>query len=179
MYKLKKILAPVDLSNLSKLGLRYALDIAAPQDAEVIVYHTLTVEETPYPQGAEEWVAKQTEVPKVKKVLDRRKKQLERFVVEEFGDLNNHPGIRLEVEIGTPYKKIVDKASQEAADMIVMSTHGRTGVMHMLIGSVTERVIRRAPCPVLAVPPPQKSKSRPRKGLAARLLVRSRASSTQ
>lgn len=156
MHQIRKILAPVDLSNLSKLGLRYALEIAESQEAEVVVYNILTVEETPFPQGAEEWVAKQTELPKVKKTLDRRRKQLERFFADEF-DVQKHK-VRLEVEIGTPYKKIVDKAQREGVDMIVMSTHGRTGVMHMLIGSVTERVVRRAPCPVLSVPPPQQGK---------------------
>jgi universal stress protein A len=160
MYKIKKILAPVDLSKLSKLGLSYALEIANSQEAEVVIYNTITVEETPFPQGDEEWVATQTELPKVKKTLDRRKKQLERFVADEFADFSNNKRVRLEVEIGTPYKKIVEKAKQEGVDMIVMSTHGRTGVLHMLIGSVTERVVRRAPCPVLAVPPPQKTKSR-------------------
>lgn len=156
MHQIRKILAPVDLSNLSKLGLRYALEIAQSQEAEVVVYNILTVEETPFPQGAEEWVAKQTELPKVKRTLDRRRKQLERFLADEF-DVQNHK-VRLEVEIGTPYKKIVEKAQREGVDMIVMSTHGRTGVMHMLIGSVTERVVRRAPCPVLSVPPPQQGK---------------------
>jgi nucleotide-binding universal stress UspA family protein len=158
VHQIRKILAPVDLSNLSKLGLRYALEIAQSQQAEVVVYNILTVEETPFPQGAEEWVAKQTELPKVKRTLDRRRKQLERFLADEF-DVQNHK-VRLEVEIGTPYKKIVEKAQREGVDMIVMSTHGRTGVMHMLIGSVTERVVRRAPCPVLSVPPPQQSKIR-------------------
>jgi universal stress protein A len=160
MYKIQKILAPVDLSNLSKVGLGYALEIAKSQGAEIVIYNTITVEETPFPQGDEEWVATQTELPKVKKTLDRRKKQLERFVTDEFADFANNRRVRLEVEIGTPYKKIVEKAKQESVDMIVMSTHGRTGVLHMLIGSVTERVVRRAPCPVLAVPPPEKAKSR-------------------
>jgi universal stress protein A len=160
VFKIKKILAPVDLSSLSKLGVRYALEIANSQDAEVVIYNVVTVEETPFPQGAEEWVAKQTDVPKVKKTLERRSKQLERFVADEFASFTSNNRVRLEIEIGTPYKKIVEKAKQEAVDMIVMSTHGRTGVMHMLIGSVTERVVRRAPCPVLAVPPLEKRKSR-------------------
>jgi nucleotide-binding universal stress UspA family protein len=160
VFKIKKVLAPVDLSSLSKLGVRYALEIANSQDAEVVIYNVLTVEETPFPQGAEEWVAKQTDVPKVKKTLERRSKQLERFVADEFASFTSNNRVRLEIEIGTPYKKIVEKAKQEGVDMIVMSTHGRTGVMHMLIGSVTERVVRRAPCPVLAVPPPEKPKSR-------------------
>ena len=155
MEQIKKILAPVDLSNLSKLGLRHALDIAQSQGAEVIVYNVISVEETPFPQGDEAWVASQTELPKIKKTLEERRKLLESFVADSLGGQVIAGQIRQVVEIGTPYRKIITKATEEGADMIVMSTHGRTGLLHMLIGSVTEKVVRRAPCPVLAVPPPK------------------------
>ena len=155
MENIKKILAPVDFSNLSKLGLRYALGIARTQNADLIIYNVLTVEETPFPQSDEEWVVSQAELPRIKKTLDERRKLLGNFVAENVGNIIAQEKIRQEVEIGTPYKKIVEKASHEGVDMIVMSTHGRTGLMHMLIGSVTEKVVRRAPCPVLSVPPPR------------------------
>lgn len=158
MEKIKKILAPVDLSRLSEEGVRCALQIAKWQGAEVIVYNVITVEETPFPQGDEEWVAGQTEHPRVKKTMDERKKLVARFVQENFAAFVAEIKIRQEVEIGTPYRKIVEKAAQEEVDMIVMSTHGRAGLMHMLIGSVTEKVVRRASCPVLSVPTPEKSK---------------------
>lgn len=159
MEKIKKILAPVDLSSLSKVGLRYALDIARSQEAEVIIYNVIAVEETPFPQGDEAWVVSQSETPKIKKTLEERRKLLDTFIRENFGQEITTIRIRQEVEIGTPYKKVVDKASHEDVDMIVMSTHGRTGLMHMLIGSVTEKVVRRAPCPVLSVPPPKSKTS--------------------
>jgi universal stress protein A len=157
MPKLKKILAPADLSALSIIGVRYALDLAQWQQSEVIIYHIVTVEETPFPQGNEAWVATQTEHPKVKRLLDQRRKQLDAFMRGNFPDGFANSKLRQEVGIGTPYKAIVDAAIAEAADLIVMSTHGRTGLAHMLIGSVTEKVLRRAPCPVLAVPPPMKA----------------------
>ena len=78
--------------------------------------------------------------------------------------------VRQEVGVGTPYKRIVEKAQQEGIDMIVMSTHGRTGLAHMLIGSVTERVLRRAPCPIIAVPTPRKPR---RPSIRSRLMRRS------
>jgi len=53
--------------------------------------------------------------------------------------------------MGAPAKNIVQEAKKEGADLIVMSTHGRTGLAHMLVGSVTEKVIRHAPCPVLSI----------------------------
>jgi universal stress protein A len=158
MAKIKKILAPADMSGLSIPGIRFAFELAQWQQSEVLIYNVLTVEETPFPQGSEEWVAKQTEVPKLKKVLDQRKKMLADFISKEFADLIGNTDIRQEVEIGTPYRRIVDKATAESVDIIVMSTHGRTGLAHMLIGSVTERVLRRASCPVLAVPVPRRSK---------------------
>ena len=149
MIKIKKILAPADMSSLCISGIRFALELAQWQQSEVLIYNVLTVEETPFPQGTEEWVAKQTELPKLKKTLDQRKKLLDDFISKEFADLIGTTKIRQEVEIGTPYRRIVDKAAAESVDIIVMSTHGRTGLAHMLIGSVTERVLRRASCPVL------------------------------
>jgi nucleotide-binding universal stress UspA family protein len=158
MEKVRKILAPADLSTLSKEGIRYALDFARSQGAEIVVYNVITPEETPFPQALEEWLVKQVDLPKVKKTIDERKRRLAEFINENFADYLASINVRQDVEIGTPYKKIVEKAEEEGADMIVLCTHGRTGLLHMLIGSVTEQVVRRAPCPVLAVPPPKTSK---------------------
>ena len=158
MMKIKKILAPADMSSLCISGIRFALDLAQWQQSEVLIYNVLTVEETPFPQGTEEWVAKQTESPKLKKTLEQRKKMLDDFISKEFTELIGTTTVRQEVEIGPPYRRIVDKAAAESVDLIVMSTHGRTGLAHMLIGSVTERVLRRAPCPILAVPAPRRTK---------------------
>ena len=152
MTKIKKILAPVDLSDFSKLGVRYALDLAQWQQSEVLIYNVVTIEESPFPQASEDWVVQQADTPKFKKILDQRKKLFERFVRETCSDSPPNARVRHDIGIGTPYKRIVEKAQQEGADLIVMPTHGRTGLAHMLIGSVTERVLRRAPCPVLAIP---------------------------
>jgi len=152
MAKVNKILAPADLSNHCKVGVQYALELAQTQDSEVVILNVLTVEETPFAQADEEWLAQQTELPKLKKALEQRKSLLNEFVSQSFAELLSSVKVRQEVVIGTPYKRIIEKAEREGFDMIIMSTHGRTGLLHMLIGSVTERVVRRAPCPVLAVP---------------------------
>jgi universal stress protein A len=152
MDKIRKILAPADLSPLSKAGLAYALDIArSSKDAEVIVYHVITVDETPYPHAVGEWVDTHLDLPQVQKLLHERKQHLASFVAENFAEFIEKLRIRQEVEIGVPYKKILEKAALEAVDMIVMCSHGRTGLLHILIGSVTEQVVRRALCPVLTV----------------------------
>lgn len=156
--KIKKILAPVDLSDFSKRGVHYALDLAQWQQSEVLIYNVISIEETPFPQGSEDWVVQQTDTPKFKKLLDQRKKAFERFVRESCADSPPNARVRHDIGIGTPYKRIVEKAQQEGADLIVMPTHGRTGLAHMLIGSVTERVLRRASCAVLAIPALKESK---------------------
>ncbi|MGH7773004.1 MAG: universal stress protein, partial [Candidatus Binatia bacterium] len=142
MDKIKKLLAPTDLSELSREGVRNALEIARSQEAEVIVYHVIGLEEaTRRDEGFQpESLAKL--------LLQQRKELLTEFLRENFADLNGKVMVRQGVEIGVPYKRIVGKAEEEGADMIVMCTQGRTGLMHMLIGSVTEKVVRLATCPV-------------------------------
>jgi universal stress protein A len=57
------------------------------------------------------------------------------------------------VVVGIPYRKIVDVAEEEKIDLIVMTTHGRTGLSHLVMGSVAEKIVRTAPCPVLTIRP--------------------------
>ena len=158
MSKINTILAPSDLSEFSKPGIQYALELAQWQQSEVIICNVITVEETPFPQGKEDWVAKQTELPKMRRILEQRGKALDQFIRSHFAALLDITKYRQQISIGTPYRVIVDFAKAAPVDLIVMSTHGRTGFVHLLMGSVTERVLRRAPCPVLAVPLPKKSK---------------------
>ena len=168
MTKIKKILAPVDLSDFSKLGVHYALDLAQWQQSDVIIYNVISIEETPFPQGREDWVVQQTDTPKFKKLLDQRKKHFEDFVRECCTESPPSGQVLHDIGIGTPYKRIIEKAEQEGVDLIVLPTHGRTGLAHMLIGSVTERVLRRAQCPVLAIPAMKKPKRAVRKMISIR-----------
>jgi nucleotide-binding universal stress UspA family protein len=69
--------------------------------------------------------------------------------------------VRQKVEIGSPATNILEEAERESSDLIVMSTHGRTGLAHMLMGSVTEQVVRNACCPVFSIHPPQPRKAKP------------------
>jgi nucleotide-binding universal stress UspA family protein len=144
MDKIKKVLAPTDLSELSRIGVRYAINLARSQGAEVIVYHAISV--------AEDWTSTHEDFAPVHGLIDQRKRELDEFLRRSFPDLLPEITVRQEVELGNPYKNIVDKAESEHVDLIVMSTHGRTGLAHMLMGSVTEKVVGRSRCPVLSVP---------------------------
>lgn len=158
MDRFKTILAPVDLSILSKTGVIYALDIAkSTEGGEIIVYNVIPPEETPYPQAARKWLASHGDVPQLQKALEDRKQLLAKFMDENFADFIDDIRIRQEVEIGVPHRKIIEKASAENVDIIVLCTHGRSGLSRMLIGSVSAQIVRRAPCPVLTVPPPKET----------------------
>jgi nucleotide-binding universal stress UspA family protein len=145
--KIRKILAPTDLSELSLAGLNYALELAQSQGAEVILYYVVGI--------AENWVSgrDEYEFDPVRGLVEDQRLLLDRFVREKVSDHGAKVQMRQIVEIGVPYKAIVEKAEEEGVDMIVMSTHGRTGFDHMLIGGVTEKVVRRANCPVLTIRP--------------------------
>jgi nucleotide-binding universal stress UspA family protein len=144
MNRVTKLLAPTDLSELSLAGVNYALELAQSQDAEVILYYVVGIADNNWPRD---------EFDPVRGLVEDQKHLLERFVRENISDLSVKIKVRQIVEIGVPYKAIVEKAEEEHVDMIIMSTHGRSGFDHMVIGSVTEKVVRRATCPVLSIRP--------------------------
>lgn len=152
MTTIKKILAPTDLSEMSRAGLRYALETAALTGAEVVVYNVVGYNEaTPYYDV--DYGYGGAYVPMLEDVVDEHRRHLEKFMRDNFSELTAKLRVAEVVEVGTPYDKIVAKARAENADLIVLSTHGRTGLMHALIGSVAERVVRMADRPVLTVRP--------------------------
>lgn len=144
MNKIKKILAPTDYSELSCGGLRHAFETARELGAEVIVLHVVSM--------SDDWFPKHVGRDPVRNLMAQQKEFLDKFLREKFADSMNLVEVRQRVELGTAYSNIAELAEREGVDLIVMSTHGRTGVDHILLGSVTEKVIAHAPCPVLAIP---------------------------
>lgn len=145
MFKTSKILAPTDLSNLSRPALRYALEFATEQNAAVIVYHVISEDS--------DWLASDDRLNPANALLPQERERLHAFMTEHFADLMDKVELTEIVEAGVPYNKIVEKAQSENADLIVMSTHGRTGFQQVLLGSVTAKVVARAGCPVLSMRP--------------------------
>jgi nucleotide-binding universal stress UspA family protein len=154
MDKIKKILAPTDYSELSNVGLHYALDLARSLSAEVIVLHVVSL--------GDDWFAKNEKLSPVTDLITEQQEFLDKFLREKFADAMNLVEVRQKVELGTAYSNIAELAEREAVDMIVMSTHGRTGLDHMMLGSVTEKVIAHAPCPVLALPAAMRNATLPK-----------------
>ena len=143
--KVNKIIAPTDLSKLSRAAVCYAFELALEQGAEVIVYSVITEEG--------EWFDKDDDLNPVKALVPTQQKRLADFVKDTCAEFAAKPKIKEVVEVGVPYRDIVRKAEEENADLIVMSTHGRTGLEQVMLGSVTEKVVARAPCPVLSIRP--------------------------
>lgn len=152
MPKIKKIIAATDLSKLSLAGVRYAMEMARDQGAAVIVYNVIDSEGDRF-AGRDDLNQAVTLVP-------RQKQRLIEFIKENCADLLGKVELQQVVDLGVPYKKIVEKAEKEAADLVVISTHGRTGVDQFLLGSVTQRVVARAPCPVLSIRPTERQRGR-------------------
>ena len=141
----QKVLAPVDFSETSKAALDYALDLVSPGGV-LLVCHV--VDDVPLTYGYAGVAVPPPEVSQ--RMTDEATRELDAFVPQTLP-----AGVRLERRVlhGPPFAGIVRLAREEQVDLIVMGTHGRTGLKHMLLGSVTEKVVRTSPCPVLVVHP--------------------------
>ncbi len=160
MEKISKILAPTDFSKLSQAGVRYALELAKVVKAEVTVYHVVS-------QG--ELMQHYNELPvrPLMHPVDTYQKAISRFMKTHFADLTADVKIHEKVEMGSAEKNIVNLAEEKEMDLIVISTHGRTGLSHMIVGSVTEKVVRLARCPVLSIPSHTKEEAKGKVAAAA------------
>ena len=144
---IKRILVPVDFSQSSLVALDYAIDFAKPFDAEVVVL--FVVEPVVYATPADLYGASAD--------LGMVLKEQERGGREQLASLqkrlqSRYASLRTLMQTGTPYLVIAETARRQKADLIIMATHGRTGLSHLFLGSVAEKVVRTAACPVLTVP---------------------------
>ena len=142
-----RILVPIDFSEASVAALRHAKEIALTYGAEIDLLHV--VREIAYPSayGFEPAHFSMDEF------LDRAESKLGELAQDEIGVEH----AMVEATVGDPATGILDYVSANDCDLVVLATHGRTGVERFLIGSVAERVLRRAPTPVFVVPPGRKS----------------------
>ena len=140
MTKLERILVPIDFSEPSLKALDEAVEFSRPYGAELILM--FAVERSYYESPIL--------VPDSGALLEQQARAAEEKLEEICRGLGKR-GVKCRtlVEFGVPYQAIVDAAKKVNASLIVMSTHGRTGLAHVLIGSVAERVVQHAGCPVL------------------------------
>lgn len=144
MATIRHILCPVDFSEASQHAIAHALAIARWYKASISALHVYRPLFMPVPGLP----------PPEARVSDAelRRVRAETAARFESADARNVE-VDVLVEIGQPARHIIDRAASLPADVIVMGTHGASGFEHLVLGSVTEKVLRQARCPVLTVPP--------------------------
>jgi nucleotide-binding universal stress UspA family protein len=152
----KKILSCTDFSENSHWAFTYALTLAKTFKSKLLILHVTPEPVHPDqlsiylpPEKLEELKASQ------KKELD---KELKTHYLQKMRGFKNYQVIFKE---GEPFLEIIQMARKESVDLIVMGTHGRTGLDHILFGSTAEKVVRKSPCPVMTIRLPGKQFTMP------------------
>lgn len=148
MNNIKKILVPVDFSENSRIALDWAMSIADKVGARVILFHALDIPAELKVRAERHLVL---DAAYTKRVKDEAAKELRAFA-GEYDEVKIT--VAPNVAEGKPFVQIIKAAKIYDVDLIVMGTHGRSGLQQMLIGSVAEKVVRKAPCPVMTVKHP-------------------------
>jgi len=145
----RKILVPIDFSDFSKSALKYAVTFAQHYHSKLILIYVM--EPVIYPP---DFSMGQITLPTVNFDMDKRaKEELDKLAEVEIGSLVQ---VQTVIKTGKPFVEIIESAKEEDADLIIISTHGHSGVEHILFGSTADKVVRKAPCPVLTLREPIK-----------------------
>ena len=139
---LNKILCPYDFSESSSHALRYAIEFASAYKAKLYLLHVFDIRVLDYGEPIYG-----ISIP-TKDAIGTIKTELANSIPEK---VKNELQVETVVVSGVPFYEIIKFANENGIDLIVMGTHGRTGIAHILLGSVAERVVRKASCPVLTV----------------------------
>ena len=146
MFAPKAILVPTDFSEYSDRAVKEAVDIAAQNNAKIYLLHVVDKLQ----QCAIDYCIP---IETMMKVQSDSEKEASKKMQEEVDKIMKAKKIDVvfDVRSGIPYEEILKEQQERKADLIVIASHGRTGLLKSLIGSVAERVMREAKCPVLLV----------------------------
>lgn len=151
MLNLKKILYPTDFSEYSLAALSYAVRLAQQNDAELFCLHVVEMPQEEYLTSEYMVPLNVPHVPE-DKVLRNARARMERFMAENLSGIDR---VTSRVLTGIPFIEIIRYAREQSIDLIVIGTHGHSALAAMLLGTVAEKVVRKAPCPVLTVRHPE------------------------
>ena len=141
MVEFGKILIPTDFSESAENASLYALSLAEKYGSKIYVVHVIE----PFTYTSDLGI----DMGDQYQVMEATAKRFLDDIVTSIKEKNiDVEGILLS---GEPFVEIIKYAKQEQVNLIIMSTHGRSGIEHMLLGSVAEKVVRKSPCPVLTV----------------------------
>jgi len=147
--QIRTILMPTDFSEYAEHAFTWALEMAADWQARLVLFHAATpISPLAFPDSVY--------LPELRRLeadmLADAEKRMSEFVGKKG---SSAVVVETRVVVGEPIYEICQAVGREQADLIIMGSHGRTGLSHMLLGSVAERVIRHASCPVLVVRKPK------------------------
>ncbi|HLA04927.1 MAG TPA: universal stress protein [Syntrophales bacterium] len=148
MFAPKRILVPTDFSNYADNALRQAVDIAKQYHAKIFLLHVIGdhIRQCIEDYCLSDAVVKEIEQDSMMASLDNLKKEINRL-----SDDSSDVEIFSYVKRGVPSEEVLREQEEKDIDLIVMASHGRTGISRILIGSVAEKVMRGAKCPVMLV----------------------------
>jgi nucleotide-binding universal stress UspA family protein len=156
----KRILCPVDLSGFSLDALKLAVKIAESSGATLDILHVIhnpfdemymtAITETD-PALMEMYANEPQRRARILRATEEHSEVLLQQFCHEV--VQHYPKVRYHVRKGDPFEAILEGAEDFMTDLIVLATHGRTGVKRLVIGNVAEKIVRHAPCPVLTVKP--------------------------
>lgn len=146
MFAPKTILVPTDFSEFSDKALQQAIDIAKQHRAEIYLFHVIGI----IRQCAMDYCVDNRVVEEMEKNTADASKEMMQAQIDKFPEAKSIE-IITDIRKGTPYEEILEEQVKRKADLIVIASHGRTGLMHYLMGSVAEKVVVGAKCSVLLV----------------------------
>ncbi|MBI3005521.1 MAG: universal stress protein [Ignavibacteriales bacterium] len=151
MKTIKKILVPTDLSDLSFEAIELAKSLAKVYKARLFLLHTVDV----VPVVSFPTVDFTLETA-LNDETEKAKDIVERIISEKLSDVDDVAAL---IRRGVAYEEIMKFVNEEGIDLIVMATHGRTGLPHIIMGSVAEKIVRHSHVPVMTVKPPKVRRS--------------------
>jgi nucleotide-binding universal stress UspA family protein len=147
MFNVKRILVPTDFSQYSDMALQKAVDIASENNAKVVLLHVIdeSVQQCVVDYCLSNEIIAQLESESVTVTRDRMQR--------EVSSLKKDKPIEIDFDIrkGAPAAAILEEQQQKGIDLIVIPSHGKSGILKHLIGGVTDKVVRAAKCPVMVV----------------------------
>ena len=150
--KYKKVLFCTDFSKNSDCAFDYAFGIAKRDEGVLYILHVIPT--PPDPHNLERWLTKE-QLDKMKSTLQEDREKM--FNDKYLNHIKDKTKVKIVTESGREDEKILKFAQKEKIDIIVIGTHGRTGIEHVFLGSVAEKIIRRSPIPVFIIPCGEKS----------------------
>jgi len=144
MKEFQTVLFATDFSESSDFAFQYAYSVAKKYSARLLILHVISE-----PVDLRGFYVPHLSFEKLEEeIAAGAQKMMEKFCREHVRDYENYETFIIP---GIPYNEIIDKAVEQSADLIVMGTHGRAGLDHMLFGSTAEKVIRKSPIPVMTI----------------------------